>query len=167
MQEIGYCSGIENYSRYFDRRKIGERPFCLLDCFPKDYITFIDESHVSLPQIRAMWKGDKARKMNLIDHGFRLPSAIENRPLSFEEFESITNQVIYVSATPSEYEIIKTKGVITEQIIRPTGVIDPSIDIKPTKYQIEDLITEIKKTIAQGSRVLIITLTKKNGRRTM
>lgn len=161
MREIGYCSGIENYSRYFDRRKPGSRPFCLLDYFPDDYLMVIDESHVTIPQIRAMWGGDRSRKINLVDYGFRLPSALDNRPLTFNEFESMVRQVIYVSATPGDYELRNTEGVVVEQIIRPTGLLDPEIEVKPTKNQIDDLLEEIHKRIEAGERVLITTLTKR------
>jgi len=143
MRELGYCSGIENYSRYFDRRKPGSRPFCLLDYFPDDYLLVVDESHVTLPQVRAMWGGDRSRKVNLVDYGFRLPSAMDNRPLTFNEFEGLVNQAIYVSATPSEYELRKSEGVVVEQIIRPTGLLDPHIDVRPSKNQIDDLFEEI------------------------
>ncbi len=161
MRELGYCSGIENYSRYFDRRLPGARPFCLLDYFPDDYLMVIDESHVTVPQIRAMWGGDRARKVNLVDYGFRLPSAMDNRPLTFNEFEDIQNQVIYVSATPGEYELRKSEGVVVEQIIRPTGLLDPKIDVRPSINQIDDLIEEIEKRIELKERVLVTTLTKR------
>lgn len=161
MRELGYCSGIENYSRYFDKRLPGQRPFCLIDYFPDDFLIVIDESHVTLPQIRAMWGGDRSRKVNLVDYGFRLPSAMDNRPLTFNEFESMINQIIYVSATPSEYEVRLTEGVVVEQIIRPTGLLDPKIDVRPSTYQIDDLMDEIDKTIKQGDRVLVTTLTKR------
>ena len=161
MRELGYCSGIENYSRYFDRRQIGQRPFCLLDYFPDDYLLVIDESHVTVPQVRAMWGGDRSRKVSLVDHGFRLPSALDNRPLTFNEFEGMLNQVIYVSATPGDYELMKTEGEIVEQIIRPTGLLDPQIEVRPSVNQIDDLLEEIHKTIEQGDRVLITTLTKR------
>jgi excinuclease ABC subunit B len=161
IREMGYCSGIENYSRYFDRRQAGERPFCLLDYFPKDFLMVIDESHVTLPQIRAMWGGDRARKITLVDYGFRLPSALDNRPLKFDEFEAMIHQVIYVSATPSDYELQQCMGVVTEQIIRPTGLLDPLIEVRPTLNQIDDLLEEIDKTIQRGDRVLITTLTKR------
>jgi len=161
MQELGYCSGIENYSRYFDGRKAGSRPFCLLDYFPKDFITIIDESHVTLPQIRGMFGGDQSRKKNLIDFGFRLPAAIDNRPLKFEEFEEIVNQTIYLSATPADYEIEKSEGVIVEQVIRPTGLLDPPIEVRPTMNQIDDLMNEIQKTTEKNERVLVTTLTKR------
>ena len=144
IKELGYCSGIENYSRYFDGRAAGTRPFCLLDYFPKDFLTIIDESHVTVPQIRAMYGGDKSRKFNLVEHGFRLPAAMDNRPLKFEEFEAINNQTIYVSATPADYELEKCEGIITEQIIRPTGLLEPEIIIRPLKNQIDDLIEEIR-----------------------
>ena len=140
IKELGYCSGIENYSRYFDGRKPGTRPFCLLDYFPNDYLTIIDESHVTIPQVRAMYGGDRSRKENLVEYGFRLPAAMDNRPLKFEEFELLQNEVIYVSATPADYELEMSEGIITEQIIRPTGLLDPLIEIKPTKHQIDDLI---------------------------
>ncbi len=160
IKEIGYCSGIENYSRYFDKREEGQRPFCLIDYFPKDYLMVIDESHVTLPQIRAMYAGDRARKLNLVQHGFRLPSAMDNRPLKVEEFEQLINQVIYVSATPSQYEIEQSHGVVVEQIIRPTGLLDPKIEVRPSENQIDDLLHEIKKRISKKERVLITTLTK-------
>ena len=161
MRELGYCSGIENYSRYFDKRKAGSRPFCLLDYFPKDYLTIIDESHVAIPQLKAMYAGDRARKGNLVEYGFRLPAALDNRPLKLEEFEEISNQTIYVSATPSDYELQKSKGVVVEQIIRPTGLVDPKIVIRSNKNQIDDLIDEINYRINRNERVLITTLTKK------
>lgn len=161
IRELGYCSGVENYSRYFDRRLPGSRPFCLLDYFPDDYLMVIDESHVTVSQVRAMWGGDRSRKMNLVEYGFRLPSALDNRPLQFDEFESITNQVIYVSATPADYELAKTEGVVVEQIIRPTGLLDPNIEVRPSANQIDDLLEEIDQTIQAGERVLITTLTKR------
>jgi len=161
MRELGYCSGIENYSRYFDRRQPGARPFCLLDYFPDDYLMVIDESHVTVPQIRAMWGGDRSRKVNLVDYGFRLPSAMDNRPLTFNEFESILNQVIYVSATPSEYELRKSEGIVVEQIIRPTGLLDPYIDVRPSKNQIDDLLEEVDERVKKNERVLVTTLTKR------
>lgn len=161
MRELGYCSGIENYSRYFDRRQAGARPFCLIDYFPDDFLLVIDESHVTVPQIRAMWGGDRSRKVNLVDYGFRLPSALDNRPLTFNEFESLTNQVIYVSATPSEYELRKSEGVVVEQIIRPTGLLDPEIDVRPSKNQIDDLLEEIDERAKKQERVLVTTLTKR------
>ena len=161
IRELGYCSGIENYSRYFDQRKSGERPFCLLDYFPDDFLMVIDESHVTLPQIRAMYGGDRARKINLIDYGFRLQAAIDNRPLKFEEFESIVHQTIYVSATPADYEIEKSEGVIVEQVIRPTGLLDPLIDVRPSLNQIDNLIEEIHLRIQKDERVLVTTLTKR------
>ncbi|HEX8547892.1 MAG TPA: excinuclease ABC subunit UvrB [Cytophagaceae bacterium] len=161
MREIGYCSGIENYSRYFDRRKPGSRPFCLLDYFPSDYLMVIDESHASVPQVRAMWGGDRSRKVNLVDYGFRLPSALDNRPLTFNEFEGMVGQVIYVSATPGEYELRRTEGVVVEQVIRPTGLLDPVIIVKPSKNQIDDLLGEIHERIAKKERVLVTTLTKR------
>lgn len=161
MRELGYCSGIENYSRYFDRRNAGARPFCLIDYFPDDFLLFIDESHVTVPQIRAMWGGDRSRKVNLVDYGFRLPSALDNRPLTFNEFESILNQVVYVSATPSEYELRKSEGVVVEQLIRPTGLLDPVIDVRPSKNQIDDLLEEIDERVKKKERVLVTTLTKR------
>jgi len=161
IDEIGYCSGVENYSRYFDRRKSGMRPFCLLDYFPSDYLMFIDESHVTIPQIRAMWGGDRSRKTNLVDYGFRLPSALDNRPLNFEEFESMVNQVVFVGATPSEYELNSSGGSVVEQIIRPTGLLDPIIDIRSSKNQIDDILNEINERIIKKERVLITTLTKR------
>ncbi len=161
MRELGYCSGIENYSRYFDRRKAGDRPFCLIDYFPDDYLLVIDESHVSVPQVRAMWGGDRSRKANLVDYGFRLPSALDNRPLTFNEFETLVNQVVYVSATPSEYELRKSEGVVVEQIIRPTGLLDPEIDVRPSKNQIDDLLEEIDERAKKRERVLVTTLTKR------
>lgn len=161
MRELGYCSGIENYSRYMDQRKPGDRPFCLLDYFPKDYMMFIDESHVTMPQVRAMYGGDRARKENLVEYGFRLPSALDNRPLQFNEFESMVNQVIYVSATPSEYELRMSEGVVVEQIIRPTGLLDPTIEIRPSSNQVDDLLDAIDERIKMGDRVLVTTLTKR------
>ena len=161
IKELGYCSGIENYSRYFDGRKPGTRPFCLLDYFPDDYLTIIDESHVTIPQVRAMYGGDRSRKENLVEYGFRLPAAMDNRPLKFEEFESLQNEIIYVSATPADYELEMCEGVITEQIIRPTGLLDPKIQIKPTKHQIDDLIDEIQTRIEKKEKILVTTLTKK------
>lgn len=161
MRELGYCSGIENYSRYFDRRKAGARPFCLLDYFPDDYLMIIDESHVTVPQVRAMWGGDRSRKVNLVDYGFRLPSALDNRPLTFNEFESMMHQVVYVSATPGEYELRKSEGVVVEQLIRPTGLLDPHIDVRPSKNQIDDLLEEIDERVKKKERVLVTTLTKR------
>ena len=161
ISEIGYCSGVENYSRYFDRRSPGKRPFCLLDYFPDDYIMFIDESHVTLPQIRAMWGGDRSRKMNLVDYGFRLPSALDNRPLNFQEFESLANNIVFVGATPSDYELSCSGGAIIEQIIRPTGLLDPPIEVRKTKNQIDDIINEVNRRIDDKERVLITTLTKR------
>ena len=161
MRELGYCSGIENYSRYFDRRKAGQRPFCLLDFFPDDFLMVVDESHVTMPQIRAMWGGDRSRKEALVDYGFRLPSALDNRPLTFQEFEDLVGQTIYVSATPAEYELRKSEGVVVEQIIRPTGLLDPQIEIRPTKNQIDDLLEEVNDVIKKNERVLITTLTKR------
>ena len=161
MRELGYCSGIENYSRYLDQRNEGERPYCLLDYFPEDFLCVIDESHVTIPQVRAMYSGDRIRKMNLVEYGFRLPSALDNRPLQFDEFETLTTQKIYVSATPSEYELEKSEGVIVEQIVRPTGLLDPEIDVRPTLNQIDDLLKEIDLTIQANERILITTLTKR------
>jgi excinuclease ABC subunit B len=161
IRELGYCTGIENYSRFFDRRKPGTRPFCLLDYFPKDFLCVIDESHVTIPQITGMYGGDRSRKMNLVEFGFRLPSAIDNRPLNFNEFERVIGQTIYVSATPGEYELEKTDGLIVEQVVRPTGLLDPPIEVRPTKNQIDDLLDEIAMQVAMGDRVLVTTLTKK------
>jgi excinuclease ABC subunit B len=161
MRELGYCSGIENYSRYFDRRQPGARPFCLIDYFPDDFLLVIDESHVTVPQVRAMWGGDRARKVNLVDFGFRLPSAMDNRPLTFNEFEGMVNQVVYVSATPSEYELRKSEGVVIEQLIRPTGLLDPIIDVRPSKNQVDDLLEEIDERVKKKERVLVTTLTKR------
>ena len=161
IREVGYCSGIENYSRYFDGRKPGMRPFCLLDYFPNDFLTIIDESHVTVPQIHAMYGGDQARKANLVNYGFRLQAAADNRPLKFEEFEALTHQIIYVSATPADYELAKSEGVVTEQIIRPTGLLDPVIVVRPSKGQIDDLIEEIQKRIDFRERTLVTTLTKR------
>lgn len=161
IMELGYCSGIENYSRYFDGRPPGSRPFCLIDYFPKDFLLVIDESHVTIPQIRAMYGGDYSRKQTLVDYGFRLPAAIDNRPLKFEEFEALTPQTIYVSATPADYELEKTGGVVVDQLIRPTGVLDPVIEVRPTKNQIDDLMNEIHERIKLNERVLVTTLTKR------
>ncbi len=161
IREIGYCSGVENYSRYFDRRNPGDRPFCLLDYFPDDYLMVIDESHVTASQVRAMWGGDRSRKVNLVDYGFRLPSALDNRPLTFTEFEEMINQVVFVSATPAEYELRKSEGVIVEQLIRPTGLLDPIIDVRPSHNQIDDLMEEIQIRVEKSERVLITTLTKR------
>ncbi len=161
IREIGHCSGIENYSRYFDGREPGMRPFCLLDYFPKDFLTIIDESHVMIPQIRAMYGGDLSRKMNLVEYGFRLPAALDNRPLKFEEFERLTHQTLYVSATPADYELLQSEGVVVEQIIRPTGLLDPVIEVKPSLNQIDDLLEEIQLRKERGERVLVTTLTKR------
>lgn len=161
IREIGYCSGVENYSRYFDRRSPGSRPFCLLDYFPDDFLMIIDESHVTVPQVRGMWGGDRARKVNLVDYGFRLPSAMDNRPLTFNEFEDMLNQVVFVSATPGDYELRKSDGVIVEQLIRPTGLLDPVIDVRPSHNQIDDLMEEIQQRIEMEDRVLVTTLTKR------
>ena len=161
IKELGYCSGIENYSRYFDGRKAGSRPFCLLDYFPDNFITVIDESHVTLPQVRAMYGGDQSRKRNLVEHGFRLPAAMDNRPLTFEEFEMINQQTIYVSATPSDYELEKSEGIIVEQIIRPTGLLDPIIEVRSSKDQVDDLLEQIRVRIKRKERTLVITLTKR------
>lgn len=161
MRELGYCSGIENYSRYFDGRKPGSRPFCLLDYFPEDFILVVDESHVTISQIRAMYGGDRSRKQNLVEFGFRLPSALDNRPLKFDEFEALTGQTIYVSATPAEYELQKSEGVVVEQLIRPTGLLDPVIEVRPSQNQIDDLLEEIDRVIKNDERVLVTTLTKR------
>ena len=161
MRELGYCSGIENYSRYMDKRNPGDRPFCILDYFPKDFILMVDESHVSIPQVRAMYGGDRSRKENLVEYGFRLPSAMDNRPLQFNEFESMIGQTIYVSATPADYEIRQTEGVVVEQIIRPTGLIDPTIEVRPSLNQVDDLLDEIDERIKMGDRILVTTLTKR------
>ena len=161
IKELGFCSGIENYSRYFDRRQPGERPFCLLDYFSKDFLMMIDESHVTVPQIGAMFGGDRARKVTLVDHGFRLPSAMDNRPLTHEEFKGIVGQTIYVSATPADHELEQAEGVVVEQVIRPTGLLDPPIDVRPCDNQVDDLVVEIRKTIAQQERILVTTLTKR------
>ncbi len=161
IREVGHCSGIENYSRYFDGRNAGTRPFCLLDYFPNDFLTIIDESHVTIPQIRAMFGGDSSRKMNLVEYGFRLPAAIDNRPLKFDEFESLAKQVIYVSATPADYELEKSEGVVVEQVIRPTGLLDPVIEVRPSLNQIDDLLEEIQLRIERDERVLVTTLTKR------
>ncbi|MEY3052093.1 MAG: hypothetical protein RLY31_1878 [Bacteroidota bacterium] len=161
MKELGYCSGVENYSRFFDGRKPGTRPFCLLDYFPDDYLMVIDESHVTLPQVRGMWGGDRARKLNLVNWGFRLPSAMDNRPLNFHEFESLVNQVVYVSATPGDYELEQTGGTVVEQLIRPTGLLDPPISVRPAVHQVDDLLEEIRIRIARKERILVTTLTKR------
>ena len=161
IQELGYCSGIENYSRYFDGRKPGKRPFCLIDYFQNDFLTIIDESHVTIPQVRAMYGGDRSRKENLVDYGFRLPAALDNRPLKFEEFENLQKNIIFASATPADYELSKCEGIYTEQIIRPTGLLDPIITVKPTKNQIDDLINEIHARINKKEKILVTTLTKK------
>jgi excinuclease ABC subunit B len=161
MRELGYCSGIENYSRYFDGRQAGTRPFCLIDFFPDDFLIVIDESHVTIPQIRAMFGGDRSRKQVLVEYGFRLPSALDNRPLKFDEFESLINQIIFVSATPADYELQRSDGVVVEQLIRPTGLLDPVIEVRPSQNQIDDLLEEIDKTVKGGSRVLVTTLTKR------
>ena len=161
IRELGYCSGIENYSRYFDGREPGERPFCLLDYFPKDFLMVIDESHVTIPQVRGMYAGDRARKMNLVDYGFRLQAAIDNRPLRFEEFEGLLNQVIFVSATPADYELQLSEGILVEQVIRPTGLLDPIIEVRPSLNQIDDLMEEIQKRIEVDERTLVTTLTKR------
>ena len=160
MVELGYCSGIENYSRYFDKRQVGQRPYCLLDYFADDYLLFIDESHVTLPQVRAMWGGDQARKKHLVDYGFRLPSAIDNRPLNFAEFEGLINQAIFVSATPADYELGKSQGIVVEQVVRPTGLLDPHVVVKPSRHQIDDLLLAIHERIEAKERVLVTTLTK-------
>lgn len=161
MRELGYCSGIENYSRYMDRRQPGDRPFCLLDYFPKDFLLVVDESHVSMPQIKAMYGGDRARKINLVEYGFRLPAAMDNRPLKFEEFMGMINQVIYVSATPTDFEIQESDGVVVEQLIRPTGLLDPVIEVRPCINQVDDLLDEVDERVKRGERVLVTTLTKR------
>ncbi len=161
LQELGYCSGIENYSRYLDGREPGTRPFCLLDYFPDDYLMFVDESHVTIPQVRAMYGGDRSRKITLVEHGFRLPAALDNRPLKFEEFEALQNQVVFVSATPSDFELKKSEGVVVEQIVRPTGLLDPEIEVRPTHNQIDDLLEEIRQRVENDERVLVTTLTKR------
>ena len=161
IKEMGYCPGIENYSRYFDGRKEGERPFCLLDYFPKDFITFVDESHVTLPQVRAMYGGDHSRKSVLVEYGFRLPAAADNRPLRFEEFEALTGQMVYVSATPADYELQKSEGLVVEQVVRPTGLLDPPIEVRPVEGQVDDLVEEIRKRAEDDERVLVTTLTKR------
>lgn len=161
IRELGYCSGIENYSRYFDRRNPGERPFCLLDYFPDDFVMFVDESHVTLPQVQGMYAGDRARKNKLVEHGFRLPAALDNRPLNFQEFEQQTNQVVYVSATPGDYELQQTEGVFVEQVVRPTGLLDPEIEIRPVQNQVDDLMAEIDEKARNDERVLVTTLTKR------
>ena len=161
MRELGYCSGIENYSRYFDGRLPGTRPFCLIDYFPDDFLLLVDESHVSLPQVRAMYGGDFSRKQNLVEYGFRLPSALDNRPLKFEEFFAMLNQVIYISATPSDFELAEAGGVVVEQLIRPTGILDPLIEVRPCSNQVDDLLDEIHKVVAKDERVLVTTLTKR------
>ena len=161
IKELGHCSGIENYSRYFDGRQPGERPYCLLDFFPDDFLLFIDESHVSVPQIGAMYGGDRARKTNLVEYGFRLPAAFDNRPLTFEEFQKEVNQVIYVSATPADFELEESEGIVVEQVIRPTGLLDPEIEVRPSEHQIDDLLDEIRLRIDRHERVLVTTLTKR------
>ena len=161
LKELGYCPGIENYSRYFDGRKPGQRPFCLIDYFPKDFITFVDESHVTLPQVHAMYGGDHSRKSVLVDYGFRLPAAADNRPLTFPEFEAITGQKVYVSATPADYELEKSAGLVVEQVVRPTGLLDPPIEVRPTQNQVDDLVEEIRKRAERDERTLVTTLTKK------
>jgi excinuclease ABC subunit B len=161
IRELGYCNGIENYSRFFDGRKPGTRPFCLLDYFPEDYLMIVDESHVTLPQVRGMWGGDRARKISLVNNGFRLPSAMDNRPLNFDEFESVVNQIIYVSATPGDFELERTEGTVVEQIVRPTGLLDPPIEVRPSINQIDDLLDEIQKRIDIDERILVTTLTKR------
>lgn len=161
MKELGYCSGIENYSRYFDKRKPGERPFCILDFFPEDFILVVDESHVTVPQIGAMYGGDRSRKINLVDYGFRLPAALDNRPLKFDEFENLIGQTIFMSATPAEFELKKSGGVVVEQVVRPTGLLDPPIEVRPATNQVDDLLNEIEDTVDKGERVLVTTLTKR------
>src|SRR5574344_320557 len=161
IKELGYCPGIENYSRYFDGRNAGTRPFCLLDYFQNDFLTFIDESHVTVPQIRAMSGGDRSRKQTLIEYGFRLPAAADKRPLKFDEFQTLTNQTVYVSATPSDFELEESQGLIVEQVVRPTGLLEPPIDVRPTKNQIDDLLEEVQKRAEKDERVLVTTLTKR------
>jgi excinuclease ABC subunit B len=161
IRELGYCNGIENYSRFFDRRKPGTRPFCLLDYFPKDFLCIIDESHQTIPQVSGMYGGDRSRKLILVDYGFRLPSALDNRPLNFNEFESLLNQTVYVSATPGQYELEKCEGIVIEQVVRPTGLLDPPIEVRPSVNQIDDLLDEIDKRVKKGDRVLVTTLTKR------
>jgi len=161
IKELGYCSGIENYSRYFDGRAPGTRPFCLIDCFPKDFITVIDESHVTLPQVRAMYGGDHSRKQTLVEYGFRLPAALDNRPLRLEEFEALTGQTIYMSATPADYEMEKSEGIFVDQVIRPTGLLDPPVVVRPSRNQVDDLMEEIRRRSAEGERVLVTTMTKR------
>jgi len=161
IRELGYCNGVENYSRFFDRRKPGTRPFCLLDYFPKDFLCVIDESHQTIPQVSGMYGGDRSRKLILVDYGFRLPSALDNRPLNFHEFETMTDQTIYLSATPGDYELEKCGGVVVEQVVRPTGLLDPPIEIRPSVNQIDDLLDEIDKRISKGGRILVTTLTKR------
>src|SRR6476660_7829469 len=161
IRELGYCNGIENYSRFFDRRKPGTRPFCLLDYFPKDYLCVIDESHQTVPQVSGMYGGDRSRKLILVDYGFRLPSALDNRPLNFHEFENLLNQVVFVSATPGDYELEQTGGVVVEQVVRPTGLLEPPIEVRPSVNQIDDLLDEIDKRVKKGDRVLVTTLTKR------
>ncbi|MES2882636.1 MAG: helicase-related protein, partial [Bacteroidota bacterium] len=161
IRELGYCNGIENYSRFFDRRKPGTRPFCLLDYFPKDFLCVIDESHQTVPQVSGMYGGDRSRKITLVDYGFRLPSALDNRPLNFHEFERMLNQTIYVSATPGDFELEQTGGVVVEQVVRPTGLLEPPIEIRPSVNQIDDLLDEIDKRVKKGDRVLVTTLTKR------
>jgi excinuclease ABC subunit B len=161
IKELGYCNGIENYSRFFDRRKPGTRPFCLLDYFPNDFLCVIDESHQTIPQVSGMYGGDRSRKLVLVDYGFRLPASLDNRPLNFGEFEDQLNQVVFVSATPGEYELQKTEGVVVEQVVRPTGLLDPPIEVRPSINQVDDLLDEIDKTVKKGDRVLVTTLTKR------
>jgi excinuclease ABC subunit B len=161
IREVGYCSGIENYSRYFDGRKEGSRPFCLIDYFPDDFLMVIDESHVTIPQIHAMYGGDRSRKMNLVEYGFRLPSALDNRPLTFGEFYDLSNQTIYISATPADYELHESEGVVVEQVIRPTGLLDPVVEVRPATSQVDDLLDEIEDVVSSGERVLVTTLTKR------
>ncbi len=161
IRELGHCSGIENYSRYFDGREPNTRPFCLLDFFPDDFLIVIDESHVTIPQIRAMYGGDKSRKESLVNYGFRLPAALDNRPLKFEEFHELAKQVIYISATPAEYELTESEGVIVDQVIRPTGLLDPPIEVRDTDYPIDDLMEEVRYSITRNERVLVTTLTKR------
>ena len=161
IRELGYCSGIENYSRYFDGREVSARPFCLLDYFPENFMMFIDESHATVPQIKAMYGGDRSRKINLVEYGFRLPAALDNRPLTFDDFHQLQKQVVYVSATPSDYEMQESEGILVEQVIRPTGLLDPLIEVRPSINQVDDLLDEIEKTVKLDERVLVTTLTKR------
>ena len=167
IREMGYCSGLENYSRYFDRRKPGDRPFCLLDYFPKDYLLIVDESHVTIPQVRAMWGGDRSRKAVLVEHGFRLPSALDNRPLTFSEFEALSGQTILSVLPQADYELYRSGGAIIEQIIRPTGLLDPTVEVRPTLYQIDDLLEEINTVVPKKRESFNYNYNQKNGRKTI